>query len=517
MKPIVRRKLAAKQRRIKNKLNKKRRGEHAKPMFTASNIHYEVGGKAKAIDCGGIGVVCRLVKTLGLAVSINFRVQVLKIHQPYHESDHVLGIAYNLITGGHCLDDIERRRNDEVYLDAVGAEVVPDPTTAGDFCRRFDVENILALQEAYDEARLKVWQRQPEEFFERAILDADGTLVPTNGQCKEGMEYSYKGVWGYHPLLVSLANTAEPLRIINRPGNVPSHEKAFCVLDDCIDLCRSAGFRTIALRGDTDFSQTAYLDGWHEQSDVRFYFGFDAHAKLNGLAIGLPETAWKPLKRREKHTPAAPPRTKPHNLKEDLVREHEFETLRLQSEEVAEFEYQPGNCERAYRMIVLRKNISREKGEVRLIDEMVYFFYITNDRERTAEQVVFFCNDRCNQENLIEQLKNGVRALKAPSNTLESNWAYMTMAMLAWCLKAWMALLLPEPAKPKADKSGKQRRSAKAAEKRTLLRMEFRQFVDYLIRIPAQIVRGARRITYRLLNYNPWQVTLFRILDVPGG
>jgi hypothetical protein len=115
-----------------------------------------------------------------------------------------------------------------------------------------------------------------------------------------------------------------------------------------------------------------------------------------------------------------------------------------------------------------------------------------------------------------------VRALKAPSNNLESNWAYMVIAMLAWCLKAWMALLLPEPAKSKpaqntTERSTKHKRCGQAAEKLTLFRMEFRQFVDYLIRIPTQIIRGARRITYRLLNYNPWQITLFRILDVIGG
>ncbi len=129
------------------------------------------------------------------------------MHLPYHESDHVLGIAYNVLCGGTCLQDIEQRRQDEVYLDALGAQRIPDPTTAGDFCRRFDEAAIEALQTAINETRVRVWRAQPAAFFDEAIIDADGTLAETTGQCKEGMDIAYDGVWGYHPLVVSLANT----------------------------------------------------------------------------------------------------------------------------------------------------------------------------------------------------------------------------------------------------------------------------------------------------------------------
>ena len=92
----------------------------------------------------------------------------------------------------------------------------------------------------------------------------------------------------------------------------------------------------------------------------------------------------------------------------------------------------------------MRKNLSVEKGEKVLFDDVRYFFYITNDRARSASEVVFCANDRCDQENLIAQLSGGVRALAAPVDTLTSNWAYMVMASLAWTLKAWFALSLPE-------------------------------------------------------------------------
>jgi hypothetical protein len=167
-----------------------------------------------------------LARHTGLIELLDSRVDVLKRHLPYHESDHVLNIAYNALSGGTCLEDIELRRQDEVYLDALGAQRIPDPTTAGDFCRRFTREDVEQLMASINETRLKVWAQQGEKFFEQAIVDADGTLAPTYGECKQGMDVTFKGVWGYHPLVISLANTQEPLFLENRSGNRPSHEGA---------------------------------------------------------------------------------------------------------------------------------------------------------------------------------------------------------------------------------------------------------------------------------------------------
>jgi hypothetical protein len=174
------------------------------------------------------------------------------------------------MVGGHVLDDIEHRRNDAAFLGALGARAIPDPTTAGDFCRRFDETAIWSVLGAINATRLEVWQRSDRDFSqETARIDADGSLVPTTGECKEGMDISYKGIWGYHPLLISLANTKEPLFLVNRSGNRPSHEGAPAALDRAIELCRSAGFPDILLRGDTDFSMTAHLDRWDAAGALR--------------------------------------------------------------------------------------------------------------------------------------------------------------------------------------------------------------------------------------------------------
>jgi len=332
----------------------------------------------------------RLAQQTGLIPALDQGLHLLKRHLPYHESDHVLNIAYNILCHGDCLEDLERLRHDEVYLDALGTQRIPDPTTAGDFCRRFTEAEVLRLMEIINQVRREIWKQQPETFFRQAIIEADGTIAETTGECKDGMDVSYKGVWGYHPLVLSLANTGEPLYLVNRSGNCTSSQSAAVYFDRAIDLCQAAGFREI---------------------------------------------------------------------------------------------------------------LSVEQGQQRLFDEIRYFFYITNDRTSSRAEIVHQANERCNQENLIEQLKNGVQAMRMPVDNLVSNWAYMVMASLAWTLKAWFALLLPAEGRW-AEKY--------AAEKQSVLTLEFKRFRQAFIELPCQIVKTGRRLVYRLLSWNRWLPVFFR-------
>ena len=504
MKPIFRSWYRHFKSRIQRRLDKKHQGSGARPAFTARNIDYDVSFRDHGIACGGIGMFHLLVQKLGLAEAIDRRLHVLLIHQPYHESDHVLNIAYNALCNGTCLEDIELRRNDEAFLDALGAQRIPDPTTAGDFCRRFGSGGIADLHEAIDEVRLKVWAQQPQRFFQRATIDMDGTLTETTGACKAGMDIAYDGTWGYHPLVISLAETGEVLRLVNRSGNRPSHEGAAEQVDEAIWLCLQAGHKLIVLRGDTDFKQTEHLDRWHAVPHVRFVFGYDAMSNLKEIANELPASSWQPLQRPAKYEVQTRRRRRPENVKDQIVRRREFDVLRLQSEEVAEFDYRPTACKNTYRMVVVRKHISREKGEAVLWPEVRYFFYITNERQWTPAEVVFEANDRCDQENLLAQLHGGVRALTAPVNTLESNWAWMVMTGLAWTLKAWWALMLPETGRWQEHHH---------EEKRRVLGMEFKTFVNAFVLIPCQVIRTGHKIVLRLLGWNPHVSILFRLLS----
>jgi Transposase DDE domain group 1 len=402
---------------------------------------------------------------------------------------------------------MELRRNDVNFLDALGTSRIPDPTTAGDYCRRFQEDDVIRLINIINETRLRVWKEQPASFFDCATIDMDGSMAPTTGACKEGMDISYDAQWGYHPLIVSLANTSEVLSIINRPGNRPSHEGAALEADRALFLCLRAGFRKVLLRGDTDFSQTKHLDGWDALPRVRFIFGFDAQTKVQGIAKKLPKEAWRRLKRPARYQVKTKRRERPRNVKDCIIRERKFDVLRLQSEEVAEFSYRPTLCSKPYRMVVVRKNITKETGQPLLFkdeEQIRYFFYITNEWDWTADEIVFSANDRCNQENLIAQLKNGVRALRTPVDTLESNWAYMVMTALAWNLKAWWALLLPEPPGRWQERH--------RAEKKWALTIDFRTFLNAFILLPCQIIKTGRKLVYRLLGWNPHLSIFFRLI-----
>jgi DDE family transposase len=491
-------------RRIKIRLDNSPGPERPEPMMTATNIHYEHANRVKGLSAGGVGTILLLAQRIGLISDINRNLHLLKRHLPYHESDHVLNIAFNLLAGGQRMEHLELRRNDEVYLDALGAKRIPDPTTEGDFCRRFTPADVQTLMDVFNGVRLRVWAQQPEEFFEEAIIDADGTIVPTDAECKQGVDVDYNGVWGYHPLLISLANTAEPLYLVNRGGNRPSHEQADIYLDKAIGLCRRAGFRKITMRGDTDFTQTKHLDRWDDAEDVRFIFGFDAHPKLVALAEDLAEDAYSYLERPPKYQIKTVPRQQPERVKAGIVQARGYETIHTMEEWVAEVDYRPAACKKSYRLIVVRKRLEVEKGQLVLLERYRYFFYITNDRTTPADEVVFLANGRCNQENLIAQLKGGVKAPTTPVDTLVSNRAYMVMASLAWSLKAWSALLAPVTPRH-ADKH--------KAEKRTLLRMEFATYCAAFIQMPCQIVRSGRRVVYRFLSWNPWQAVFLRLVE----
>ena len=481
--------LRKRKNRIDRRLEPKNWDEQPRPMLKASNIDYEMAERAQGMNCGGIGAMHLMVQRLGLVEDLDRNLELLKVHLPYHESDHVLNIAYNIIAGGERLEDIELRRQDEVFLNGLGAERIPDPTTAGDFTRRFKEGDITSLQECLNRARLKVWKVQPEGFLKEAFIDVDGTIAGTCGECKQGIGLSYKGIWGYAPLVVSLANTKEVLYLVNRPGNAASHSGSVEWIERAVDLVMQVA-GSVTIRGDTDFTNTPQLDGWDQQG-WKFILGVDAHEKLVKIADELAPSAWKRLERLPKYEILTEPRPKAFRYKEQIVIEKAFENKVLVAEDVAEIEYKPGQCRQEYRVVIVRKNISVQKGEKALFDEIRYFFYITNRTDKAAK-IVGLANGRCDQENVIEQLKNGVNAMRMPVNDLLSNWAYMVMAALAWNLKAWYGLLTPN--------------RERGIE---LVKMEFRRFLHAIILLPCQIVRTARRVIYRVVGYNSWLKDFF--------
>lgn len=274
------------------------------------------------------------------------------------------------------------------------------------------------------------------------------------------------------------------LYLVNRPGNAPSHLDAATWIDKAIAVVAPYAKR-VCVRGDTDFSLTAHFDRWASQVD--FVLGTDNIAALRTRAEALDVSAWQQLHRRAPYeNTSGKTRARRHNRKQEVVEERGYLNLRLNHEDVAEFTYRPGKCRRDYRIVVVRKNISRMRGEQALIEEVRYFFYVTTYPAAThpPARIVELANERCDQENIHGQLKSGLNALHAPVDDLHSNWAYMLIAALAWNIKSWHAMMMH-----------------RKTDRHTFVRMEFKQFLDTVIRIPAMVLARARTIVIRLIAH----------------
>lgn len=496
-------------RKRKRKLRRRISVEHGtwqSPMIRPAATKIELSDRQQAVTCGGISAILPLIKTLDLRKHLNQAANVFKLHLPYDEADHILNISLNLLAGGTCLDHLEHRRNDEAFLDALGAQRIPDPTTAGDFCRRYSETELINVMQGINKVRQIVWKQQEDSFLDCATIEADGTMVETTGEKKEGIGINYKGQWGYHPLIVSLAETQEILYVVNRSGNRPSHESSAFFFDLAIDQCRKAGFRKIVLRGDTDFSSTEHLDRWDAEG-VKFILGFDANTKLTAIAENLPKTAWKTLERPSCDVPEEKSRAKRPNVKEAIVVANGYENQKLKAESYAEFDYRPSACGKSYRMVVVRKDIDVTSGQHFLFDTNKWFFYISNESadEVSSREVITGANHRCNQENTISQGK-ACGALSAPLDTLESNGAYMLFASLAWTLKIWSGMMI------RVKGNENQKRVRRSARDR-IIKMEFWTYMNSLMLLPAQVIRGARQRVFRLLTYRPDVDLLFTLHD----
>src|SRR2546423_8592543 len=181
----VQRRLRNCKRRIRRRLRKKQWAEQRRRMFRDRNVHYERADRTRGLHAGGLGACQLLVQRLGLADAIDRDLHLLKRHVPYFESDHVLNLTYNLLAGGTCLEDLELLRNNENYLDVLGAQRIPDPTTAGDFLRRFAAADLDILSRVINQKRVQVWHRQPATFLEHVIIEPDYTPGGRSGGRKQ--------------------------------------------------------------------------------------------------------------------------------------------------------------------------------------------------------------------------------------------------------------------------------------------------------------------------------------------
>jgi len=416
-----------------------------RPVFRNRRVRVRVQPRGQVTPYGGLALAHALVQRLELPRAIDRGVPIFKLHLPYHESDHVLTHTYNLFAGGDCIEDIASLQGSEAFQRLVGACRVPDPTTAGDFLRRFTAPHLDLLQKVFDDAHERVWRALPRKHRRVATVDLDSTIKEVYGECKEGADFSYTGKWSYHPLLISLQETNECLRLINRPGNRPSMEGADTALADVLTrLVRS--FDQVQVRGDSACYDQKLIRACEAQPQVRFAFVMKSCPSLVALAEALPPEAYRRFVWERPEETARRARVEARRgrrrTRKNRARARGYRTLTTTDQWIAEFRYRPSWAEREYRVIVRRQTVATSQGQQRLFAKLHYRFVITTVEDGSPMDVIRFAYGRCAQENTIEQLKNGIAAMKMPTGELRANAAFLMAGQLAWNLRAWLSLLV---------------------------------------------------------------------------
>jgi hypothetical protein len=425
---------------------------------------------------GGVALLSALLKQLRLPQRLRNSLRLLKKRRAYTEAEHVLTHACNLYLGGSCIEDISYLQTDESIRRMLGTRQIPDPTTAGDFLRRFDKENLDALNEVIDDTHEIVWKkRYGKKKRAVALVDLDSHLHPIYGNQKEAADFNYKGSYGYHPLVISLAETQEVLRILNRPGNVHSVDGAGALLDEVFPMLKR-NFKQIIVRGDSAFASQELYD-LCEEHEQNFAFVSASHPNLVKLAEIVPERKWKRFDQNK--TKSKTRRKCGKNLRRRQVNKRKMRDLRLKKQWFTEIPYTPTGSKEEYRLVIRRQKIE-ESNQGELFTFYRYRFAITNLPDTySPRDVLKLVYQRCDQENVIEQLKSGVSAMRMPSASFAANSAFLYCARMAHNFKAWLAMLaLPSE----------------------VMRWEWKRFRLAFVYLSAQVIYKARQTIVRLAD-----------------
>ena len=463
------------------------------PVLGLPKLHMEVDQRSEVTPYGGLGLAVLVAFRLSMAKIIDERVHVLRRHLPYHESDHVLAQALNLYCGGTCLEDMANLQHSEAVRRMLGACRLPDPTTGGDFLRRFDDEanpgSLEGLRTAVDEIQNRAWRKIKKGRRRRkgkeawTMVDVDGHWEETAGVQKEA-DFDRKGRWGYLPLAVTLGETQEVLALRNRIGIQRSSTGAADVLRQSLSRAKACLSKKVLVRADSDFDRADIRRVCEEEGSHFALVGREL-ANRPGIAQSIPEEEWRPFVTRtarmredRRKAPGLRPRGKRDNRRQARAAEKGWEELSLAAQWVAEVPYTYGDSPNTYRLVIRRQLIEHKRGQLTLFTEYRYRYVVTNlPRSWTAVDVIDATYRRCDQENVIEQLGSGIAAWRMPVAELAGNCAWLEIARLAWNLGKWVAQL------------------ALPAE---VVRWRWKRYRQAFVVVPAQVLRGAAQIWIRV-------------------
>jgi hypothetical protein len=448
-------------------------------------LHLESDPRGEITHYGGLVLAQQFVRRFGVAKRLDDALVLFKRHAPYHESDHVLALAYTLYADGTCLEDQAALQGSEAVRRLVGACRIPDPTTAGDFLRRFraaqDVEHLSGVTDEVQEAvwsKLSRHVRRRRKKHELALVDLDGHIKPLYGVQKEGADFSYDGRWSYQPLVVSLGGSGECLKVVNQPGNARPSDAAAKAGKEVLALVKRH-FVNAIVRGDTDFDRS---DVYNAAIDEGAYFAIGGRLHQNRAALveAIGEESWKPfVPRADRQEPSGPSRHgRTVNYRQKKAKERKFRTLRTIKQWVSEIAYRPAGLDSPCRMIVRRVLIEETDGQGALFKHFRYRLVLTNlPRTYTPGQIVDITYQRCDQENVIEQFGHGIAGWRMPVAEFMGNSAWLQIARLAWNLGKWIAqIALPSE----------------------VVRWEWKRFRRHFVYIAAKVLKTGRRLVVRL-------------------
>lgn len=448
-------------------------------------LHLESDPRGEMTHYGGLVLAQQFVRRFRVAKRLDSALRLFKRHAPYHESDHVLALAYTLYADGTCLEDQSALQGSEAVRRLVGACRIPDPTTAGDFLRRFrTVHDVEQLSGVIDEVQEAVWsklarrvrrRRKKEEFV---LVDLDGHIKPLYGAQKEGADFSYDGRWSYQPLVVTLGGSGECLKVVNQPGSSRSSDAAAKAVREVLPRVKRH-FLNAVVRGDTDFDRSDIFKAVMAKK-AYFAIGGRLYSKRAALVEAISQESWKPFvprsSREKRSGPSRQVRTA--NYRRNKAGDRRYRTLRTVKQWVSEIAYQPHGLDSACRMIVRRILVEERDGQGALFEHFRYRLVLTNlPRSYTPWQVVDLTYQRCDQENVIEQFGTGIAGWRMPVAEFMGNSAWLEIARLAWNLGKWIAqIALPSD----------------------VVRWEWKRFRRHFVYIAAKVLKEGRSLVVRL-------------------
>ena len=421
--------------------------ENTERCFSNPPMIVKENKQSPLLGCAGIVPVRNLVERLGIASVLDSHISVLKRHNPYFESDHILTFVYNFLTGGEVINDIERLQESEGLVKILGTERIPDPTTAGDFLVRFATNDIEDFQSAFEQMQDTAFSLLDRKRKEMATIEHDSSIHQVYGDKKEGADYAYENTYSYNVQYVTLAETGDVLHQELREGNSYSSCGFSAILPGILDRV-GEHFKHLRYRADSASYDKAIV-GPCEERGVEFYISADHTKRLMRDVLAIDEHAWKPYRSMKlagkKKQSSGKKRKKRKNQKKKVQDRRKPNRERRGKIEIASLFYQPTGWEKPYRYIVKRTEVVDKYGQQYLEDGLCKYLYhiiVTNNFEASDTQAMHIGQARANQENLIKDFKYGLGLSHVPTGFFLANQIYFKIAALAWNIKTWMLNLL---------------------------------------------------------------------------